>query len=728
MNKTTEITRRGFLKGTATTLGGLSISMSLPAMAGMRNEPVGSDVSVWLHIAPNDAITIRVPTSEMGQGVNTSLPMILADELDANWNLVSSETAPVIPEFINEIAKIRGTGGSASIRWGWNQVARAGAAAREMLMTAAADQWQVPVTELSTDNSRVIHASTGRSATYGSLADAAGQLPVPQNPKLKTPDQYQLIGKPTDRLDVPDKTNGQAIYSIDVQVPDMVYATVAASPTFVGKLKQYDEKAAMSVKGVQQVVTLPSSLYIETGIQSTVSIGDAVAVVADSYWQAKKGLDALAPEFEQGDITYLDTESLYASFKAASSQPGFVVRNDGDVQAQEAAASQVIEGDYAVPYLAHLTMEPMNCNADYRRVDGKDHLELWIPTQSETHTSFLLQKLLGLSGDQITMHTTLMGGGLGRRFEADFAVQAALISKQAGKPVKMIWSREEDVQHDYYRPGSYAKFRVSLSESGLPVSWDQHITCASVAKRNFAYAMAGGFDAFSVEGAVGVPYAIADRKLSVTQHDTHIPAGSWRSVGNSQNGFYVESMMDEVATAGGKSPFELRRELLAGEARYLNVLNELEARSNWGDKPAAGHFRGMALHQCFGTIVGEVAEISLTSSGDIKLERMTCVVDCGKVVNPITVRSQMEGSMLDGLTAALWAEVKVKDGAVAQSNYHDYRFMKLKEVPKMDVHIIESDGKPGGAGEPGTPPSMPALANAVFAATGKRARRLPLEA
>lgn len=728
-----KLNRRQFLKSGAIAAGGLTLGFALPGCtpAATSDETATvSDVSAWLSIDTEGLITIRVPSSEMGQGVHTSLPMIIAEELDADWQLVRSETAPVTPGFVNPLTGSRGTGGSSAVRRWWPTIAQAGASARDMLMRAAAAQWAVEPSELSTANGFVHHGTSGKSASYGSLAQAAGKLEPRTDLPLKSADQYRIIGTRAQRLDTPSKVNGSALFGIDVRIPDMQYATIAASPNFVGNLRSMDEAAALAVNGVQRIVSLPAAAQVSAGVQSIVAMPDAVAVVAGSYWQAKKGLLALNPQFDDGGVADVTDVSIRTDMLAAlDAEDAAVMRSDGDVATVSAAAQRVLRAEYTSPFLAHLCMEPMNCTAHYRIAnDGSESLEIWAPTQGESHVLAVLQQVFSLREQQITLHTTLMGGGFGRRFEADFVLQCALISKAAAKPIKLVWSREEDVQHDYYRPSSASRFEVGLDDAGLPVSWSNTVVATSVAKRNFAAALIDGNDPFSVEGAVNIPYAIANQRVTLKEYHSNIPSGSWRSVGSSHSGFYVESMMDEVAAATGKDPFALRRELLQAEPRFLAVLDRLEAESDWTSPAPSGRFRGMAIHECFASIVGEVAEISITEAGTIKVHKMTCVVDCGQVVNPGIIESQLESAMIDGLTAALWGGVSIREGRVVQSNFHDYRMMHIHEVPQFNIYIIDNDEAPGGIGEPGVPPSMPALANALFAATGRRVRSLPIQA
>lgn len=730
MNKT--VNRRQFLKNSLVAGGGLSLGFSLQRCAPHANSQEansGSEVSAWLFIDSNGTITIRVPSSEMGQGVHTSLPMIIAEELDADWESVRSETAPVTAGFVNPLTGSRGTGGSSAVRRWLPTISQAGATARDMLIRAAASQWAVDVDELTTARGEVVHEQSSRRASYGSLATAAGLLEPNVNVTLKEPSRYKIIGTRAQRLDTPSKVNGSAIFGIDVRVPDMQYATLAASPTFIGGLVSMDEAAAIAVRGVERIVPLPAAAQENAGVQDIVAMPDAVAVVAESYWQAKKGLQALNPIFDNTSAASISNASMRAEMLAAlGDEDAAIMRSDGDVVEANSQAQRVLTADYTAPFLAHLCMEPMNCTAHYKiGVDGSESLEVWAPTQGESHAIAVLMQVFGLSEQQITLHTTLLGGGFGRRYEADFVLQAALISKAAGKPIKLLWSREEDVQHDYYRPTSVSRFEVGLDDNGMPVSWKNSMVATSVAKRNFAAALINGNDPFSVEGAVNIPYDIPNQSVTLKEYFTNVPSGSWRSVGSSHNGFYVESMMDEVAVTTGKDQFQLRRELLQNHPRFIKVLDRLEAESEWQTPAVEGRFRGMAIHESFASIVGEVAEISISETGAIKVHSMTCVVDCGRVVNPSIIESQMESAMIDGLTAALWGGVTIEGGRVVQSNFHDYRLMRLAEVPRMRIHIIESEEAHGGIGEPGVPPSMPALSNALFAATGRRVRSLPIE-
>lgn len=724
--------RRQFIKNSSIAAGGLSLGISLSACSDNLEVTAAvagnSDVTAWLNIDTTGIITIRVPSSEMGQGVHTSLPMIIADELDANWDDVRSETAPVTSDFVNALTGSRGTGGSSAVRRWWPSIAVAGATAREMLVLAAAQNWNVPTDELTTQNSTVMHEVSGQSASYASLAASAALMDAPANPRIKDPSQYTIIGKSAKRLDTPSKVNGSAVFGIDVKVPNMVYATSSAAPNYIGTLQSMNEDSARNMSGVIDVIRLPLTDPEADRVQGIVSVGDTVAVVAETYWQARKGLETLSPEFSDANVGAVDNQSLLNGFRLALSEGGKVARNDGDVEQSFAGADQIIEADYAVPYLAHLCMEPMNCTAQYKvdSVNG-DSVELWAPTQGESLGIQIISEAFGIPAENVTIHTTMLGGGFGRRYEADFLLQSTRISKAVGKPVKMLWSREEDVQHDYYRPASVSRFKVAIDDSGLPVAWKNEMACPSVAQRNFSAAVVDGIDPFSLEGAVNIPYAIPNQLVTLKQHDTHIPVGSWRSVGSSHNGYYIESMLDEVATSTGQDPFALRRRLLQGHPRFLKVLDELEAKSDWLENAPEGRFRGMAIHESFASIVGEVAEISIDDNDGVRIHKMTCVADCGVVVNPSIIESQMESAMIDGLTAALRGGITIKQGRVVEGNFDTYQMMRLAEMPQLAVHIMKNSEAAGGVGEPAVPPSMPALTNAIFAASGKRVRSLPIE-
>ena len=704
--KIENISRKTFIQSATALGGGLILGFQLPSYAGEPKKIRASMVSAWLRIDTEGNVTIMVPNSEMGQGVNTALPMIIAEELDADWSKVRSESAPHTQDFIHPGLKARFTGGSLSVRSWWPLIAKTGAAAREMLVVAAAARFQVPATELVTKKGMVIHKKSGQKAGYGSLAEEASKLTPPQEPKLKSKKDYTIVGKATKRLDTPDKVSGRTGFGIDVRLPDMLYATVRVSPTFVGKLTGKNEAAAKAIKGVKAIVP------IERG----------VAVIADSYWHAKKGMEALDPRFDPADAAGLDSAKISKMYRQMLKETGIPVHKEGDTKKALSGAAKTFEAVYEVPFLAHATMEPMNTTAFFKG----DSVEIWSPTQGESGASYSVSKRFNIPMDKITIHTTFLGGGFGRRFEPDVIVQAVEISKAVRAPVKTIWSREEDIQHDYYRPAGLTKFKVGLDKLGMPLALESQIVCPSISQRAWPANYKNGIDPTSVEGVDSLPYDIPNQFVAYLQKETSIPVGFWRSVGNSQNAFYVESLMDEIAQMGGHDPYEFRRKLLKKHPRHIVVLDKLAKKSGWKKPAPAGRFRGLAIHESFGSIVGQVVEISIGKDGEIRVHRVTCVIDCGRHVNPDTIRQQMESGVIFGLTAALKGKITIANGRVEQSNFHDYRMMYMAETPEIDVVIVENSENPGGVGEPGLPPSMPALTNAIFAATGKRIRSLPV--
>lgn len=708
MSEALNLSRRHFLQTSAAAAGALVIGFHLPTggRAAQAQDTAGAElVNAWLRIDPDNTITIRVASSEMGQGVYTSMPMLIAEELAVDWQQIQGEMAPVGPQFANQIFNMQATGGSTSIRWSHEALRRVGAQAREMLRQAAARRWSVPLDECRAENGRIVH-SGGNASSYGELAAAAAKLDIPQDVALKPPGEWTLLGTPAPRLDVPAKTTGQAGFGIDTELDGLRVATVKACPTFGGKLKSVDKSPALQVKGVSDVVTLD----------------DAVIVVADGYWPAKKGLDALKPEWDLGDNAGKSSADISQTLhQGLDSSEAAVARNDGDAGQALADAASTVDAVYEVPFLAHATMEPMNTTA---RVTDQS-VEIWSPTQSPGLIPMVLSQVLGVKPEQVTVHTTFLGGGFGRRFETDFVIQAALASKTVGAPVKLIWSREEDVRHDFYRTASVVRLRAGLDADNKPSALEVRIVCPSIWARINPQYIHEGVDEQSVEGFHDSHYAPPNMRVDYVMQNVGVPVGFWRSVGNSQNGFIAESFVDEWAHAAGRDPLDFRRELLAGKDRHLKVLERLAERAGWGQAPE-GRFQGLAIHTSFETIVGQVAEISLTDAGKIKLHRITCVLDCGTVVNPDTIRAQVESSVVFGLTAALYGEITVKDGAVEQGNFDTYRMLKLAQTPPVETEIIADGAKLGGIGEPALPPATPALTNAWFAATGKRIRSLPL--
>jgi isoquinoline 1-oxidoreductase subunit beta len=698
------LSRRRVLQAAAAA-GGLLVSIVLPVPCGRAAAGAAQPMlTAWLRIAPDDSVTIMIPSAEMGQGITTSLPMLIAEELEIDWRKVQFESAPADPAYANPIFHMQATGGSTSIRAFYNPLRQVGAAARVMLCQTAAAKWGVPPSECSAANGRISHSS-GKSESYGALADAAAKLPVPADVELKARSNWRILGKSTARLDTPPKIDGSAQFGIDVRVPDMLVGTIAACPVFGGRLEAVDDRSALAVKGVRAVVKLP----------------DAVAVVGEGYWPCKKGLEALSPKWDEGPNAMLDSEHIATVLNDGFSADGAIAETHGDAAAALQKAAKTIEAIYTLPFLAHATMEPMNATA---RVTA-DGCEIWAPTQGPGPAQQAVVKILGLKPEQVKINTTYLGGGFGRKFELDSIIQAVMVAKQVAQPVKLIWAREEDIRHDFYRPVSTARLRAGLDAAGKVTAWDFKIVAPSIMTRVFPQRVKNGIDPSSVEGTVASPYAPPDRRIEYVLKDVGVPVGFWRSVGNSITSFYVEGFVDELAHAAGQDPYAFRLGLLADKPRPRAVLERAATMANWNQPPPAGHFRGIAMHQSFGSIVAEVAEISIENEG-LRVHRVDCAVDCGLAINPDTIVAQMESAIVYGLTAALYGEITVKQGRVEQANFDTYPMLHLAQTPKISVSIIEGTEQPGGIGEPGTPPIAPAVANAVFAATGKRLRSLPI--
>ncbi|HXE60885.1 MAG TPA: xanthine dehydrogenase family protein molybdopterin-binding subunit [Gemmatimonadaceae bacterium] len=707
---TSTVTRRDFLRSSAGASAGLLIALYLPSAdrltkLGNRREAVGLSPNAWLVVGTDDTVTVYLDKSEMGQGVMTALPMILADELDAAWHSVRVEQAPVTAAFIALRHGRLSTGGSTSVRTSWDPMRTAGAAAREMLVTAAAAEWGVDASSCHTESGKVVHAASGRSVTYGAVAAAAGKLAVPAQPRLKQASEFRIIGTRAKRVDTPAKTNGSAGFGIDTRQPGMLVALVKRCPVFGGKVARFDAAKAKAVPGVRHVVQISSG----------------VAVLADGYWPAYKGRDALTVEWDLGPNATVDTAGIWKMFEDRIAQPLAVVRDTGNVAAAD--PDKTVDAEYRLPFLAHATMEPMNCSA-HVRADGCD---VWVPTQNQTGALDTAAQITGLSRDQIAVHTTFLGGGFGRRSETDFVSDAVEASKAAGAPVKVIYDRPDDIQHDGYRPAALHRLSAKLDANGWPVAWTHRFVAPSILARYGARAVDKGIDGDAISGTGDdFPYTIPNMHVEYGIAESPVPVWWWRSVGHSSTDFVIESFLDELAAAGGKDPVELRRHLLAESPRRLAVLNLAVEKSGWGTPLPNGHARGIALLDGFGnTIVVQVAEVSVEAQ-KVRVHRVTCAVDCGMVVNPAIVESQMESAIIYGLSAALMGEITIKDGRVEQSSFHDYPVMRMNEAPKIDVHIIESSEHPGGIGEPGLPPIAPAVANAVFALTKKRVRELPI--
>ncbi len=702
--------RRTFLKISATGGGGLIIEFLLPSNRRLRASESLADnrfePNAWLRIHRNNNVSIRVASSEMGQGVMTAIPMLIAEELDADWSRVSVEQAPAHNAYYNPFFGAQATGGSTAVRAYWTPVREAGAVARDMLVSAAAKIWGVGKDSCYTELGEVVNDQTGRRLSYGELTEMAATLPIPDVVFVKEPDEFKLIGKPMPRVDTPSKTNGSAIFGQDVRVSGMLTALVIRCPILGGKLKSFDAGESRKVKGVCHVMQIPTG----------------VAVVADGFWAAQRGRDVLKVTWDKGSNADLNSAGITQRYQAAVNKSGVEAHNVGDVDRAFTQASKRLGADYEVPYLAHACMEPMNCTAHVR----DDGCDIWVPTQAQTRTQKTAEKLTGLPAANINVHTTFLGGGFGRRSEQDFIIDAISISKAVGVPVKVLWTREDDMQHDFYRPATYNRLEASIDGQGRLTGWRHVIAGPSIFSRVLPNRISGGIDPTSIEGAANLPYEILNVHVTYTMVNPGVPVGFWRSVGSSQNAYVTECFLDEVAAAGNRDPYELRLQLLDDHSRHKGVLQRAADAAGWGNPLPEGHYRGIAVAESFGSFVAQVAEISLTDRGDVKIHRVVCAVDCGLFVNPDTIEAQMQSGIVYGLSAALMGEITIESGRVKQHNFHDYPVMRMDEMPQIEVHIIPSNEAPGGIGEPGTPPIAPAVANAVFAATGRPVRRLPI--
>ena len=709
MNAIQNLSRRDFLRTGVAAGGVFVLGLYLPParrLAGAATTAEQFPLSALVRIARDGTVMIVVGQSEMGQGIATSVPMIIADELEADWSKVRYEQAPADPAYGDPGRDgQQSTGGSRSIRSMLTYWRKTGAAGREMLVTAAAKQWEVPVEECYAEQSVVIHRPTGRKLTYGQLAERAAQLPVPKEPKLKSPDQFRYIGKKVARLDVPDKVTGRAMYGIDVKLPGLLVATVQRCPVFGGKVASFDASKAKAVKGVRDVV------QISTGI----------AVVADSYWAAKRGRDALQITWDEGSNAQQSSAAITKLWAETAKQPGPVAKKAGDAESTLSAAAKKIEAVYEVPFLAHATMEPMNCAAHVT----KESCEIWVGTQNQTNTRATGARITGLPLEKVKVNTMMLGGGFGRRGHQDFVTDAVETSKAVNAPVKVIWTREDDIQHCFYRPATYNVLRGALDESGKPTAWTHRIVGPSITAQR-GQPLKDGLDPSMLAVAEDIPYAIPNLDVQFIYKEVGIPVGVWRSVGSSQNGFIIESFIDELAAAAGKDPFEFRRDLLTKSPRHKAVLELAAEKAGWAQPLPPGHFRGIAVAFSYASYAAEVAEVSVAKDGKVRVHRVVCALDCGIHVNPDQIAAQMEGGIVYGLTAALYGEITIEKGRVQQSNFHDYPMLRINEMPVVEVHIVQSTEASGGVGEPGVPPIAPAVCNAIFAATGKRMRKLPI--
>jgi isoquinoline 1-oxidoreductase subunit beta len=705
--------RRNFLKLTATAAigGGLTLAFGLPARGEIR-DTLTTDApfapNAVLRIDRAGKVTFVMPFIEMGEGTYTSIPMLIAEELEVDVDTVAIEHSPPDDKiYVNPLIGIQMTGGSTAIRASYVPLRLAGATARVMLVTAAAQRWNVDPSTCHAEKSVVLHGPTGRKLGYGKLVDAAAKLPVPDKVALKEPADFKLIGTPHRRLDTAGKVNGSAKFGIDSRPPGMKFAVVAASPTFGGKLVSVDEAKAKAVRGVTQVVRLD----------------DAVAIVAMHTWAAKQGLAAAAPQWDAGPNAQLSTADIVAQLATASEKPGAVARNDGDVAAAIAQAAQRIDAVYQQPFLAHATMEPMNCTVQMT----KDGCDIWVGTQIPGRTQAAVMKVTGLKREQVRIHNHLLGGGFGRRLEYDGTIRAVQIAQQVEGPVQVIWTREEDIQQDMYRPYYYDRLSAGVDAQGQVAGWSHRIAGSSIIARYFPAYLKDGIDSDAVESSANQPYGFSDIHVDWVAHEPPgIQTAFWRGVGVTRGTFAVESFIDELAANAKQDPLAYRVALLDKNPRAKAVLQLAAEKSGWGKPLPAGQGRGIALCTGFGTFIAQVVQVTVDKEGAVNPTHVWCVVDCGIQVNPDTIRAQMQSGIVFGLSAALYGEITIKDGRVEQTNFGDYRVLRINEVPQIEVYLVKSSEAPGGIGEPGTSCVMPALTNAIYAATGKRIRKLPV--
>jgi isoquinoline 1-oxidoreductase subunit beta len=705
------VSRRAFLQAGAAAGGGLMLSLRLPLVnADAQPAHAGFAPNAFIRIGSDGRIVLTMPYVEMGQGTYTAIPMLIAEELEVDLKQVQVEHAPPNEKLYGNplLAGVQATGNSNAIRAAWKPLREAGAAARTMLVAAAARRWNVDPASCRAQRGEVLHELTGRRAKYGGLAADAARMPLPDSVVLKRPQDFTLIGTPAKRLDTPAKVNGTAVYGIDARPPGVKIATLAQSPVFGGRVKRVDDTAAKAVKGVRQIVRLD----------------DAVAVVADHMGAAKKGLAALVIEWDDGPHAKLNTDEIAGELEKAMLKSGAIAQNIGDVDSAMASAVTKVEATYQVPFLAHATMEPMNCTAHVRR----DGCEVWVGSQAIARVQAAAAKTAGLPLDKVTVHNHLIGGGFGRRLEADGVIRAVQIAQHVDGPVKVVWTREEDIQHDMYRPYWFDRISAGLDAKGMPVAWNNRFAGSSVIARWLPPGFNNGLDPDTTEGAIDLVYALPNMHVEyVRVEPPGIPTAFWRSVGPSHTVFVVESFMDELAAAAKQDPVAYRLALLDNTPRAKAVLALAAEKAGWGQPLPEGVGRGVSLQFVFATYMAQVAEVEVSKDGAVRVRRVVCAVDCGTVVNPDTVRAQIQSAIVFGITAALHGEITLKDGRVQQTNFDTYHMLRMNEAPAIEVHIVQNSEPPGGMGECGTSAIVPAVVNAIFAATGKRLRKMPVD-
>jgi isoquinoline 1-oxidoreductase beta subunit len=710
---TTELTRRDLLRNSLLSGAGLFIAFHVPRKALAATAPAKKpppDPNAFVRIAPDDSVTVLLAHSEMGQGIWTTLAMLVAEELECDWSKIRVEHAPAAPVYAHPAFGLQMTGGSTTSWSEFDRYRTVGAMARAMLVRAAAAQWKTDPGKLRTENGFVFHGT--RKLSYGELAVAAQAQTPPRSVKLKDRKHWKLIGKPTRRLDSPEKITGKARFGMDVQFPGLRTALVARSPVFGGKVKSFDASKAKAVKGVEQVVQVPTG----------------VAVVANNFWSAKVGRDQLGIDWDPGPGASLDSAALLRGYREQAKTNGTVAAQKGEVEAALGKAAKRVVAEYDVPYLAHAPMEPLNCAVKLE--NGR--CEIWTGTQFQTVDQMSAAKIAGVPQENVSIHTQFLGGGFGRRATptSDFVSEAVHVAKAAGVPVKTVWTREDDIHGGYYRPAFLHRIEVGLDDKGAPIAWKQTIVGQSIlAGTPFEAVMVkNGIDATSVEGVVESPYLEAVPSRLVTLHSPKEPVTVlwWRSVGNTHTAFAMESMVDELAHAAGRDPLEYRLALLANKPRHARALKTAAEKAGWGTKLPPRHARGLAMHESFGSIIAEVAEVSVDEDETIHVHKVACAADCGTAVNPLGIEAQLQGAIAFGLSAVLYSELTLKDGRVEQSNFHDYQVLRLPDMPQVSVTVLESSAKMGGIGEPGTAPISAAVANAVHVITKQRLRSLPL--
>jgi isoquinoline 1-oxidoreductase subunit beta len=707
------LSRRSFLQAGAVAGGGLLLSLSL-SFADDKAEAADAEAfapNAFIRIGSDGQIVLTMPYVEMGQGTYTGIPMLIAEELEVDLKQVRLEHAPPNEKFYGNplLGGAQATGGSTAIRAVWTPMRQAGATARTMLVSAAAKRWNVDPASCRAQSGEVLHPPAGRSIKYGELAAHAARMQIPESVALKRPEDFKLIGTPAKRLDTPAKVNGTAVYGIDARPPGVKIATLAQSPVFGGSVKSVNDAAAKAINGVRQIVRLD----------------DAVAVVADHMGAAKKGLAALAIEWDDGPHARLNTEEIARELEKATLNSGPVAQNIGDVDKAMASAVAKVEAIYQVPFLAHAAMEPMNCTVHVR----KDGCEVWVGNQVIARAQATAAKTTGLPLDKVVVHNHLIGGGFGRRLEIDGVTRAVQIAQHVDGPVKIVWTREEDVQHDMYRPYFFDRLSAGLDEKGMPVAWNNRFAGSSILARWLPPAFNNGLDPDTTDGAIDLIYAIPNMHVEYLRVEPPgIPTAFWRSVGPSHNVFVTESFIDELAAAAKQDPVAYRRALLDKSSRAKAVLELAAEKAGWGQPLPKAVGRGVSVQFVFGTYMAQVAEVEVSKDGAVRVRRVVCAVDCGININPDTIRAQIQSAIIFGVTAALYGEITLKDGRVEQANFDTYQILRMNEAPAIEVHIVQSFEPPGGMGEAGTSAIVPAVTNAIFAATGKRLRKLPIDA